>query len=435
MWISLGYFLFFLILTFPAAPGLALVKGCLLGALLVASVVAVLKGQFALHPSVTLWTFFFVMVGAFLVLRGLFLTTPGAWPMVGVHVLWPMVYLILISSITSTKKLVGLERVITISTIVIPIYGFLFLASEMGFFPGLGYFGLSSFRDEQSIGLYDGYIQIAVHGLNSMSFLIPFTMAMLVTYHVSKESGRIARVWLWVALFLGLGMMLVSGRRALQLVTLLTPFLILGFSFFQPDREKVRTRKLVTRVVAVGLCSAVALTFAIGLMHEVSLTRIFQELFLSFDFSATTESASASARHDEYVALLHGWYEHPLLGAGLGAPAYGSIRSETMPWAYELSYLALLFQTGILGLLAYASGIVWIYYVGTRMIKEGGILGRMMLPTLVGMTCFLIANATNPYLGKFDGLWAIFLPLAMINYWLVLRLEESAGFRLIHVHS
>jgi hypothetical protein len=42
-----------------------------------------------------------------------------------------------------------------------------------------------------------------------------------------------------------------------------------------------------------------------------------------------------------------------------------------------------------------------------------------MLPVLAGMTCFLIANATNPYLGKFDCLWVIFLPIALINYGLL----------------
>jgi hypothetical protein len=38
-----------------------------------------------------------------------------------------------------------------------------------------------------------------------------------------------------------------------------------------------------------------------------------------------------------------------------------------------------------------------------------------MVATLTGMTTFLIANATNPYLEKFDCLWTVFLPLAVVN--------------------
>ena len=78
--------------------------------------------------------------------------------------------------------------------------------------------------------------------------------------------------------------------------------------------------------------------------------------------------------------------------------------------------MALLFQTGIVGFTAYAAGIVWIFYRGIMLIREGGQLGGMMIPMLVGCTAFLIANATNPYLARFDGLWTLFLPLAVINY-------------------
>jgi hypothetical protein len=31
------------------------------------------------------------------------------------------------------------------------------------------------------------------------------------------------------------------------------------------------------------------------------------------------------------------------------------------------------------------------------------------------MTAFLIANATNPYLERYDYLWVIFLPIAFVN--------------------
>ena len=419
MWARLGYFLFFLMVAFPAAPGLALLKACLLAVVLASVIVGALRGCFALDSAVAAWTSFFVALGCLLVVRGLFEAAPGAWKMVTVQVLWPIIYLALLGSVASFRKLVGLERVLILAAIFIPAYGLLYMASEMGLLPGIGYIGLSSFRDEQALGLYDNYIQIAIHGLSSMSFLLPYILAMLVTYRGSEKSARIWRVLLWIALLFGISLMLISGRRVLLLVTILAPLLIFGFCFFQPDAQRIRNQKFVLRVAVVALCGAIALTFVISLMHEVKLAQIFGELADSFDFGSTTQSDSASDRRLQYFALLKGWHEHPIIGAGLGMPAYGSIRSETVPWAYELSYLALLFQTGLVGLLAYAAGVIWIYCLGTRVIKEGGILGQMMVPLLVGMTCFLIANATNPYLGKFDGLWTLFLPIAVINYWLL----------------
>jgi O-antigen ligase len=108
--------------------------------------------------------------------------------------------------------------------------------------------------------------------------------------------------------------------------------------------------------------------------------------------------------------------DQPIFGAGLGASVVGSIRSETMPWSYELSYVALLYQTGIVGFLVYAAAIVWTFWRGIQVIGEGGQPAQIMIPLLVGLCGLLIANGTNPYLGCFDEMWTLFLPLAVINY-------------------
>jgi hypothetical protein len=125
---------------------------------------------------------------------------------------------------------------------------------------------------------------------------------------------------------------------------------------------------------------------------------------------------SATARSNQLVALMTEWGNAPLLGAGHGASAAGSVRSVEMPWAYELSYAALLFHTGLVGFVAYSSAVVWIYAEGVGVIVDGGPRASYMLAVLVGLTCFLVGNATNPYLEKYDLMWVIFLPIALINH-------------------
>lgn len=61
-------------------------------------------------------------------------------------------------------------------------------------------------------------------------------------------------------------------------------------------------------------------------------------------------------------------------------------------------------------------GLAWIYWHGARILREGGAVASMMLPTLVGVTCFLIASGTNPHLPRLDGLWVIFLPVSLIGF-------------------
>ena len=111
--------------------------------------------------------------------------------------------------------------------------------------------------------------------------------------------------------------------------------------------------------------------------------------------------------------MINGWYSNPLFGYGHGT--YTDIIRSEKPWRYELSYLALLFHTGIIGLILYSVGIIWIYYYGVKIIKKGGDSAIIMIALLNGLTAMLISYATNPYFDALDILWVIFLPVAYIN--------------------
>lgn len=123
----------------------------------------------------------------------------------------------------------------------------------------------------------------------------------------------------------------------------------------------------------------------------------------------------------QFLALLEGWEEQPYFWWGHGTGTSKVVRSVEQPWAYELTYVALLFHTGIIGIFLYASGIAWMYWKGIQMIRTGLVLGMYMVPLPVAKSCFLIANGTNPYLEKYDYLWIVFLPPAYINYNLIHR--------------
>jgi hypothetical protein len=204
----------------------------------------------------------------------------------------------------------------------------------------------------------------------------------------------------------------------LMLVVAFSPVIALAFAYFLPGHlfhiNIKNIKKFVLMMIAIVslfliLLSCLKTVFGLNMG---SLIKMFME---GFDFLG---GGSAGIRYEQFVALLDGWEKHPLLGAGHGA-GVSYIRSQEMPWAYELSYVALLFQTGLVGFFLYASGIIWIFWMGVRMIRSGDPLGRQILPILTGTCCFLIGNATNPYLAKYDYIWVIFLPLAFINYWLV----------------
>ena len=424
---GLGYALFFLMLTFPAAASLYPVKAVLLGVVLVLLATgALISGRLTLYPVVSLLTLFFSVFGFVLVLRGLLIESPGAAKMSGVYVVWPFIYLMLVAGVVHMRVLRSLQRTIVFSACFIGLLAILYFLSQLKFIPDIPYFNSLLSDDDVGIGFYEGYIRMALPGVNSLSFIVPFLMTAVVVRSLRPKEKIISAWWLWAALILSAFVVIVCGRRAVVLVTLLTPALILVFCFLQPPTEKTLVMGSLRRFVAAMFLGICLLALLVRPLYSITLEGFFDRFSAGFDFSATSADNSPDERRQQYFALERGWLEHPIFGAGLGEPAFGSVRSQDTPWAYELSYLALLFQTGLVGLAAYTSGVAWIYWMGAKIVRRGGLWAQMMLPLLVGMTCFLIANATNPYLAKFDGLWTIFLPLAAINLWLVERRTASS---------
>lgn len=424
---GIAYLLFFLIVLLPAASAVATIKMVLLAVLLpLVALGAVLKGKFALDSNVAMITGFFSAFGIVLVLRGMLIGAPGASNLAGVHAFWPLVYLILIGGMLQVSTLKSLEKTIIVAAATIGTLAVAYLLSQLHVIPEIPHFDALLPDDEATIGFYEGYVRMALPGVNSLSFLVPFLMATIVIRSSSRSAPGSSRFWIWISLLLSMFVVIVSGRRATTLALFLTPVLIFAFGFFAPLGQRTAVMKSLRRLIVTAVVGVFLVILLLRPVYTISFEGFFDRFSSGFDFSATSVDNSPDERRQQYFALLNGWYEHPVLGAGLGEPAYGSIRSDVMPWAYELSYLALLYQIGLLGLAIYAAGIAWIYFMGIRILRGGGMFAESMLPLLVGMTCFLIANATNPYLAKFDGLWIIFLPLAVINLWLVRR--RNAGY-------
>jgi hypothetical protein len=418
-WASLpGYTLVFLLLVYPLIAPLLYVKAALLAFVLATVAALMLKtGRSGLHPTIAVWTFSLSALGFLFIMEGFFAGGPGASKSVGVYVVWPILYVLMIAGIRSERILRGIFRTMMISTVSISIFSIVYMLINIQVLPENRYYDLLSFNwDTQVFALHDGYISMQYPGINSLPFLVPFLIAALVTCAGrTPGSSLVQRIWPWTPVLAGLESVLVSGRRALILVTLIAPFLTLLFLCFQPAAQRYLSWKSLVRVATTGILAIAVSLVCLNVVSGINISGIFERFSVGFDFSPTTEDNGANERREQFHALLEGWMDNPILGVGHGVPAYGSVRSELQPWSYELKYMALLYQTGIIGFTAYAAGILWIYWMGLRVIRAGGYLSALMVACLTGMSSILIAGATNPYLDNFDGMWTIFFPLAVIN--------------------
>ncbi len=422
--------LLFLCMAFPTAAKLVNLKSGLFALLLAAAGFDYLAvGRARLDPRIALWTLALTAMGFLYVLKGVLAGNPGAGAAVTVHILWPLAFTLWITGFAEDRILRHLHRTVILATLFIGLYGCAYVLTELNILPDIGVMAaLSLGWDNQSFGSQEGLTKMAIAGMNSLPFLLPYVMASAAVRSSWSGRGLGWKILLWTACAAGGFTVLAGGRRALFLVVLLAPALILLARFFQPASEKAAVRGQMLRFATILVLAAVATFAALTALSGVDLRDLGDYFGSGFNLSAQTPDGDAVERRQELIALSRGWLQRPLLGAGLGASALGSIRSETTPWAYELCYLAILYQTGLFGFLAYAAGIAWIFWRGVKIVGEGGPLAELMIPMLVGFSALLIANATNPYLEKFDEMWTLFLPLAVINRGY--RSKRLAGMKL-----
>jgi O-antigen ligase len=123
---------------------------------------------------------------------------------------------------------------------------------------------------------------------------------------------------------------------------------------------------------------------------------------------------SAGLRETQAPKLWDAFKQNPVLGDGLGAvvrPRY--VRDPAAPWSYELTYLQLLFQMGVLGLLAV---LALPLVVVRRGLREASTSELRALPLAGAMAILgiLVASATNPYLLASFGMLCVAIGLSLV---------------------
>src|SRR5256885_12134010 len=115
--------LVFLLLVFPMVSALLYVKGFLLAVILATVGIVILKtGRTGLHPTVVVWTVSLSTLGFLFVLEGCFGGAPGAGQALGVYVIWPIFYMLLIAGVRNERILLRVTRTLIIATAGIAIY-------------------------------------------------------------------------------------------------------------------------------------------------------------------------------------------------------------------------------------------------------------------------------------------------------------------------
>jgi len=349
--------------------------------------------------------FLFATFGLINSLHGEVNAAKGAVSVLPVMTVWPMLFAILSAMLNRPDAFRATAMTLSVTFMAILAYSFIFIGNLAGIVPDWLYFEL---EEGQVVAFHTGSVEYVLNSIASLLFLVPFWWHYLL---ISNLQIR-ARTIHWMVLIVGLVLCVLTGRRAVQLVVLISPFIIMLTEFaigrglgtgFRLFSGLFNLRGTV--VVSIGVLSLVA----VFLSMDLRLDLLVDDFVGGFDFEDASNTA-ASDRSDQFKSLTRGWVNgNVLFGEGNGSNAE-LLRSDDMPWSYELTYVYLLFSNGVIGVLFYCLWFAWgLVRVRNALIQRPDMV-IYVAPMITGVFGLLIGAASNPYFGKFDYLWIVFIP-------------------------
>ena len=357
-----------------------------------------------INKGVLYWIIIFLIFGLVWSLIAIFNNNPGAFDAFRIHVIWVLLYSVFVVGINKTI-FDSLIRIIIISTVALSLYNIISLLHIMGYWPNLLYYELDL---GSRIGIHSGYTQFTAHNIGTLAFTFPFILTWFINNKKSDFLG-FKKSSIFLSMVISSIMVVLSGRRILLVIVALLPFIII-FIVRLMNKE---LRSFVYKKILKALPYAIITFLLIGISLQVHFNWNYedykQRVVSSFTKSTQTE------RTTQFKALMEGFYDKPFIGTGFGQGVEGSVRSDTKPWSYELTYVLYLYNTGIIGFIYFVLCLLWIIYELIKISSYEKDNENLALPLLVGYISFLLATASNPYLGSYDFMWIIFLPLSYIN--------------------
>ena len=389
-------FLTILIVSLFSFPNsLSLFKTGVLAIVLVSTLFEMIKKPMNIKSLPTIYYYLsFSLIGILWIIRGAVNANPpqALYDSFKLYVLYSPILCILILTIQNGRYMELLFRCIIISTWIVVLMNLLALSEAI--------YGIQLLpewiREEMNIdvSIHLGYTDVSANNINSLFFLIPTIYVMMLS---NVTTIKYSKLMMGILLALGLLVSLTSGRRALMLLVFVIPI----FSLIQTRLVQVESGvpKKAVALVYILTVIAIALPFALDVFE-----------FSSFVDKITSAFASDTVRVAQYNSLIRGFFENILFGSGFGGSS-DIIRSSD-PWKYELTYIQLLFNTGLVGTCSVFILVSLFYFMSVISIRRFQKYRIEAVSLLTGLLTFLVAASSNPYFSSFDSLFILgILPL------------------------
>lgn len=401
----IGFIWLLFMLAFPS--DFQTVKYASMIMLLIFSMADFVLNQKTIHRNIiigtTVWISYFLFSLSLGISRGYTID----FPLINIYFITPLVAVLLSTIIDTSEKLMKTNKYLIIITFIIVIIDFVYILDRMSLISIPFDFQTSIFG---SVFVTDSKLEFRITNQSSLIFLLPYCTSLYMTNGINSKKEKIV---LATTILLGLIITIMSGRRAFQAVVFLAFILTPMYKTISKNNQRFnlagylkKGMVLILLLPIVGYLLIAVIEKLLGIENVISS---FWNTFLSaFDFT----SGSGEIRADQSSALLSGWGDSPLIGHGINSFDKNLIRSHGTPWSYEMVYIALLFQTGMLGALLFFFISVFIII---RNLKKSyllkGVYASYYISISTAFTSFLIAGSSNPMV-YYVWAWAI----ALVSY-------------------
>lgn len=317
-----------------------------------------------------------------------------------VYIIWPSVYLLFSGFYVQEEQLKNLFNLLIYLAAIICIIDTVVILSNM-FHLGK----VLSLLNDLHLGGYlstSGLFSFRSEHIFFYAFFAPFMIScMFMKKHEIEETGG-NRQFIIIVGICSTVISIIIGMGAIWLAVFFGGLL----SFFRSKLIKRKKGFLVLLTCTVALFFIAIYSFY---RHGVVYS-IVEEIGSRFNRNIPYDDDVI--RSNQIQAMIETWAHFPLFGKGLGSSVgYYRLGRFVEQSQNEMTYFALLYQCGIVGVLMFL--IIAVRSVKSLRKHTGA--KWLTEPFATGLICFLIANTFNPYLSNMSTLWILFLPFIIGN--------------------
>lgn len=373
-------FLFFNIVTSRAFTEL---KTILLAILVIIAVIEMIAGKIKVNRKVFIYIIIFLIFYICSLFYGIFngyeFEIQKDFALIQYYVITPIVVLIL-SNVFFKKeyRLQKMFKILQLITLFVVIMNVLKIFALKNILPDIDFFNLLFISSD----IKGTEVTLRIANESSLMYLLP--MYIVLFFQDSTQQNKVIN---FMILIFGMTYSLLSGRKMLILAAVIT----IGFMIF----KELYSKKIKIKNIIIVLCLGIGIMIIINKFSSViGMNNIFYNIYQTVVKGFSGDAYGVVSRKSDFDALIDLWLQSPFYGNGLNSYAIMELANPITKWSYEIMYIALLAQTGIIGLGILVFGVYSL--IRTMIIKYKKSSNIYYLATTIGFLSFFICGASNP---------------------------------------